>query len=127
VSARGNTLAALAQCAAALEKWQQFARDNYNPDNGDVSWYMEAAEALRAAHDILRAPWTYELGYSPGNGGLYIIKRVSDDKRTVEAYGGRLLQWQAYPSAWCAPKRYAQRGTAYRAMRKLHANGGRPK
>ena len=125
MSARENTLGALAQCAAALEKWQQFARDNYPPDY--VSWYMEAADALRAAHDLLRAPWTYALGYNPGNGGPYIIKRVSDDKRTVEAYGGRLLQWQAYPSAWSAPKRYAQRGTAYRAMQKLQANGGRPK
>lgn len=125
MSARGNVLGALAQCAAALEKWQEFARANYGPD--DISWQMEGAEALRAAHDLLRAPWTYELGYHPGNGGPYIIKRVSDDKRTVEAYGGRLLQWQPYPSAWSAPKRYAQRGTAYRAMQKLQSNGGRPK
>lgn len=125
MSTRGNVLGALSQCAAALAKWQEFARANYGP--GDISWYMEAAEALGAAHNILRAPWTYALGYSPGNGGPYIIKRVSDDKRTIEAYGGRLLRWQPYPNAHSSPKRYTSRAIALRAMQRLIINGGMPK
>lgn len=126
MSARGNVLGALSQCAAALAKWQEFARNNYHvPD--DFSWYIEAAEALEAANNLLRAPWTYALGYSPGNGGPYIIKRVSDDRRTVEAYGGRLLRWQPYPNAHSIPKRYTSRGIALRAMQRLILNGGMPK
>lgn len=129
MSTRDNVLGALAQCAAALEQWHELARNDYEvAEKGPRS----SGAALEAANNLLRAPWAYALAYDPGQtpgkqSAPYVIKRVSDDKRTIEAYGGRLLRWQPYPNAHSIPKRYTSRGIALRAMQRLILNGGMPK